>query len=120
MKPHVTSRDLLIEKSLGRSLAGVCYLSLSSICYVVVAYAQIIMPSGAHWSFDWEYSCFLMTVAAKVSLVLLGAGIFDVIVCRFFKRQPVSNNMIVGIWMSGLLPILMFFLFPRWLQVVQI
>jgi hypothetical protein len=95
------------------SLADVLFLALAVGCYLVACYAQSIMPGGANYSFEWELANFLMTLAALSSVALFVLGMLVILIVG---RKRIALVVIVGTWMSGILPVLMLFFAKRWFQ----
>jgi hypothetical protein len=95
------------------SVADALYLAMVIACYLLAGWAQSIMPGGASWGYDWELANFLMTFAALSSTVLFVAGL---IVIWVVGRRRVAMAVLIGTWIAGALPILMFLFGERWLQ----
>jgi hypothetical protein len=96
-----------------QTLPDVLYLALAVGCYMLVFYADAIMPGGANWNFAWEWASFLMTIAAQSSIVLFVAGLVCVLAVG---RKRVALVILIGTWITGPLPVLMVFIARRWLQ----
>jgi hypothetical protein len=90
-----------------------CFASLGLGCYILATYADSIMPGGYGWGYGWEFANFLMTIAALASVVVFIAGLARVL---FMGHRRCPLVVIVVVWTSGVLPLLMFFLARRWLQ----
>jgi hypothetical protein len=110
----------ILEYAAVESLAGrtcgfpdLLYFGMAVACYLLAGYAESIMPGGYHWDYEWEYASFLMTVAALSSIVLCIAGIAGIFTTG---RKRVALVVLIGVWITGILPILMFFFAKRWLQ----
>ena len=118
--PHTNVVEPVLEYAasalrirIASGLLDVCYLALAVGCYLLVGYAQGIMPGGYSWGYEWEYANFLMTIAALASTVIFCVGLTRVLFMGH-RRCPVV--VLVSVWMSGMLPVLMLFFAKRWLQ----
>ena len=71
------------------------------------------MPEGSKWGYAWEYAKFLMTISALASTVIFCARLGRLL---FMGRRRCPVVILVGVWLSGLLPALMLFFAKRWLD----